>query len=307
MTRLVYGTRGSALALAQAELFESALQNAFPSLSLERKIIQTTGDRRSDLSLKDLAAATGETVDKGVFIKELETALQAGEIQVAVHSLKDLPSELPETLALAAVLPRADPRDVLVSKRPELVAGDVIGTSSVRRARLLLQTRPGLRIEDIRGNVPTRLRKVAQGPFAATLLAKAGLDRLGARFGNAEVQLGDERLFAEILDPLSFVPAGGQGIVGLEVRAGDQETQARLQAINHGPTWQAALAERAFLRILEAGCHTPVGVHAHPREGGQRLRAVVFPEDDGPPREATVESGEKEPERLAQALFDELK
>ena len=180
--RIVLGTRGSALALVQAGMVEEALRRAWPGLEIERRIIKTTGDQRTDVPLSEVAQVA--QVDKGIFIKELELALEAGEIDVAVHSLKDVPSVLEEDFAIAAVLPRAAVRDVLVTTEEGglggLRKGATVATSSVRRRRLLESLRPDLRVVDIRGNVPTRIRKLHEsGEIDGLLLARAGLARLG--------------------------------------------------------------------------------------------------------------------------------
>ncbi|RYD20348.1 MAG: hydroxymethylbilane synthase, partial [Verrucomicrobiaceae bacterium] len=179
---IIVGTRGSELALVQATATEAALAAAFPDRAIERKVIKTTGDRRTDVSLADVAKAEG-TFDKGVFIKEIEEALDAGEIDIAVHSLKDLPTVLEDRYLLAAVLERAPVRDVLVMREPgglaALPVGAKVGTSSVRRAKQMEWLRPDITVVDLRGNVPTRLRKLAEdGTYDAILLAEAGLVRL---------------------------------------------------------------------------------------------------------------------------------
>jgi hydroxymethylbilane synthase len=201
--RIVLGTRGSALALAQAEMTEAALQAAHPGLEIERRVIKTTGDRRTDVPLAEVAKAEGH-LDKGVFIKELEVALAAGEIDVAVHSLKDVPSDLEDGFALAAVLERAPVGDVLVTKAPgglkALGEGAVVATSSVRRQRMLHSGRADLEVVDIRGNVPTRLRKLAeQEELDGLILAEAGLVRLGL-LSEGMVKSGGAELYAETLD-----------------------------------------------------------------------------------------------------------
>jgi hydroxymethylbilane synthase len=228
------GTRGSELALVQATATENALAAAFPDLTIERRIIKTTGDRRTDVSLAAVAKAEG-IFDKGVFIKELESALDDGTIDIAVHSLKDLPTVLEPRFALAAVLPRAGLRDVLVTRDgggfDSLPAGARIGTSSVRRARQVGFLRHDLKVVDLRGNVPTRLEKLlAAKDHDAILLAEAGLVRLGylpesAADGEPEPVLDMPGLFALRLDESVFYPAAGQGAVGLEVRSGDNRSQ----------------------------------------------------------------------------------
>ena len=287
------GTRGSELALVQATATEAALAAAFPDLEIKRRIIKTTGDRRTDVSLAQVAKAEG-TFDKGVFIKELEQALDEGSIDIAVHSLKDLPTVLDGRFALAAVLKRAPIRDVLVTRDgggfETLPSGARVGTSSVRRARQVGFLRPDVRLVDLRGNVPTRLKKLLEEDHHdAILLAEAGLVRLGylpeipAADGPEPIP-GMPGLVALRLDENVFFPAAGQGAIGLEIRAGDKRSQALAEAIGDEQTWLRITAEREFLRLLDAGCHTPVGVFSSITDGVFHLRARVFPETEGPPK-----------------------
>ena len=310
--RLTLGTRGSALALVQAEATEAALAAAFPGLRLERQIIKTTGDRRTDVALADVAKAEG-TFDKGVFIKELEQALDDGSIDIAVHSLKDLPSVLEPRFALAAVLPRAPVRDVLVTRDGggfALAFKACVGTGSVRRAKQVTFLRPDLRVADLRGNVPTRLEKLASGgAYDAILLAEAGLVRLGFLPENApgdgpEPVTGMPGLFALRLAENEFFPAAGQGAIGLEIRAADDRSRMLVETIGDPATWLCVTAEREFLRLLDAGCHTPVGVFSTLADGTVRLKARVFPDAGGPPR--CGEAGGTEPLAAALSLFQSL-
>ncbi len=323
--KLVIGTRGSELALTQADATEAALAEAFPGVELIRNIIQTTGDRRTDVSLANVAKVEG-VFDKGVFIKEIEDALAAGEIDIAVHSLKDLPTVLDPRFELAAVLERAPVRDVWLARDPahsleKIPAGSRIGTSSVRRARESTHHRPDLTTCELRGNVPTRLRKVAAGDACdAAILAEAGLVRLGL-LQNQESEtpatwpesltrvspepiLNHPGLFAWRLDPESFHPAAGQGAIGLEIRAGDETARAACLAIRHEPSWLRILAEREFLRLLEGGCHTPVGVFSTLENGELHLKARVFPEGEGAPRQA--EAHGTDPIATATQLYQSL-
>lgn len=318
---LTLGTRGSALALVQAEATEAALAAAFPDLRIARSIIKTTGDRRTDVALAEVAKAEG-VFDKGVFIKELEQALDDHSIDLAVHSLKDLPTVLDARFALASVLPRAAVRDVLVTRDgadfATLPAGARVGTSSVRRARQALMLRPDLVLVDLRGNVPTRLEKLAghpgtDSPYDAILLAEAGLVRLGflpaaGESDCAEPIVGMPGLVAVRLAEDRFYPAAGQGAVGLEIRADDEAARRVAEAIGDQATWLRVVAEREFLRLLDAGCHTPVGVFSSlsaPVDGELHLKARVFPESGGPPLhgEARGRGGALD---VAQALFHSL-
>ena len=310
---ITVGTRGSALALVQADATEAALAAAFPELALERRIIKTTGDRRTDVALADVAKAEG-VFDKGVFIKELEQALDDGSIDIAVHSLKDLPTVLDSRFALAAVLERAPVRDVLVTRGEggleALPAGARVGTSSVRRARQIEFLRPDLTVCDLRGNVPTRLEKLAAGDgYDAILLAEAGLTRLGFLPAAAETEgpepvLDVPGLFALRLDENVFFPAAGQGAIGLETRRDDARSRVFAESIGHAETWARVTAEREFLRLLDAGCHTPVGVFSSLAGGELHLKARVFPEAGGAPM--TGEARGADPIETALSLFQSL-
>jgi hydroxymethylbilane synthase len=312
---LVVGTRGSELALVQATATEAALGAAFPDLTIVRNIIKTTGDRRTDVSLNEVAKAEG-IFDKGVFIKELETALDTGEIDLAVHSLKDLPTTLGTRFSLAAVLERAPVRDALVTRTPgglaALPAGARVGTSSVRRARQLEWLRPDLTIVDLRGNVPTRLRKLADDDtYEAILLAEAGLVRLGylpatAAAEGPEPLLGIPGLHVQRLAESEFFPAAGQGAIGLEIRATDAPSRVFAETIGHRPTWLRITAEREFLRLLDAGCHTPVGVFSVLLGDVLHLNARVFPEAGGPPQTGAVSGPANDPHAVALELFNSL-
>ena len=312
-TKLIIGTRGSDLALVQATATEAALAAVFPHLTIVRKVIQTTGDRRTDVSLADVAKSEG-TFDKGVFIKEIEEALAAGEIDIAVHSLKDLPTTLENGFSLAATLERAPARDLLITLRPggldALPQAARIGTSSVRRAKQIQWLRPDLRVFDLRGNVPTRLRKLAEdGNYDAILLAEAGLVRLGfipeLPSGEASEDVtGFSNLEVTRLPEDVFFPAAGQGAIALEVRAGDGPSHVYAEAVSHRETWLRITAEREFLRLLDGGCHTPVGVYSSLSGGEITLHARVFPDEGGTPKSGTATG--QDPVALAFELFISL-
>ncbi len=312
-TPIIVGTRGSELALVQAAATEAALAAAFPDREIVRKVIKTTGDRRTDVALSEVAKSEG-TFDKGVFIKEIEEALDSGEIDIAVHSLKDLPTVLEERYFLAAVLERAPVRDVLVMRAPgglaALPVGATVGTSSVRRAKQIEWLRPDVTVTDLRGNVPTRLRKLAEeNNHDAILLAEAGLVRLGfippvAAGDEAEAVLGIPGLFVSRLEESEFFPAAGQGAIGLEVRAGDAPSRMFAETIGHRESWLRITAEREFLRLLDGGCHTPVGVYSSISEGEIHLCARVFPEAGGTPKSG--EARGSDPISLALELFNSL-
>ena len=308
--KLVLGTRGSRLALAQTEIVEEALRGSDPGLALERRIIRTTGDRRTDVPLAEVAKADGR-VDKGVFIKELEMALEAGQIDVAVHSLKDVPSELADGFRIAAVLPRGPAGDVLVSRAQaagegweDLPEGARVATGSVRRQRQLQWLRGDLAVEGIRGNVPTRLGKLAARPdLDALILAEAGLRRLGHE---GAIHWEGVALRVHPLDPRGFVPAAGQGAVALEVRRGDRGVAGCIEAVNCPATMEAVTAEREFLRLLGAGCDTPVGVFGRIEGDRLRLRARVFEDGEEEPLEGEADGPRGGPQRLAGELLTKL-
>ncbi|MBF0095823.1 MAG: hydroxymethylbilane synthase [Magnetococcales bacterium] len=245
---LKIGTRGSALALWQAEWVRSLLRANQPDLTIELVIIKTQGDKILDVPLAKVGG-------KGLFVKELEEALLAGEIDLAVHSMKDMPALLPDGLALTTILEREDPRDVLLSTRhaslQALPPGAKVGSSSLRRQSQLLHLRPDLQILSLRGNVNTRIQKLVEGQFDAIVLAAAGVKRL---------QLTQH--VVEYLDPTQVIPANGQGAIGIEARQDDLRLLKLLAPLNHPPTWICVSAERAFLATLEGGCQVPIAGHA---------------------------------------------
>lgn len=312
MIHLTHGTRGSALALRQAEMTEAALQGLCQST---RQVIVTTGDQRTDVPLAAVAAASG-VVDKGVFIKELEVALLDGEIDFAVHSLKDVPTILEPDFEVCSVLERAPTGDVLVTTGPSLAnlpEGATIGTSSVRRKLQLLHLRPDLKVVDIRGNVPTRLQKVLDDPaLDGTILAEAGLVRLGYRSATNQpmestIKLPETgaTLQAHLLDPTKFLPAAGQGAVAFEILKSNDSARQILQQINHPATLTRITAERHFLALLQAGCDTPVGISSALDGEHIELHALVF-SDDGQIQEAKVTASASDPEEAARQLFTSL-
>ena len=312
---LIIGTRGSDLALVQATTTEQLLADAFHGLSLRREVIRTTGDRRTDLSLSEVAKAEG-TFDKGVFIKELEEALDRGDIDVAVHSLKDMPTVLEDRFAIAAVLERAPIREALVSRKPggldAIPLNGRVGTSSVRRAKQIQWLRPDLEIVDLRGNVPTRLKKAAsERLYDAILLAEAGLLRLGylqqdPLLPNSETIVGIPGLHAVRLPEEEFYPAAGQGAIALEIRATDAPSRIFCEGINHPETMTRISAEREFLRLLDGGCHTPVGVFSKLENGQLTLKARVFPDAGGEPKSGALTGPSDNPIALAAQLFHSL-
>jgi hydroxymethylbilane synthase len=260
------GSRGSQLALWQANHIASLLRAEHHNVDIQ--IIKTTGDRLQEVAFAQVGS-------KGMFTKEIEEALAAGSIDLAVHSLKDLPTELPSGFALAATPERVDPRDVFVAKDYQNLAalpeGARIGTSSQRRRAQLKALRPDVEAVEFRGNVDTRLRKLAEGQVDAILLAAAGLDRLE----KAE-------WIRERLDPAQFCPAAGQGALGIETRSDDQATMAALALLDHPETRFAVTAERAALAALGGGCQVPIGVHCRPANTSEvEIFAVVAALDSG--------------------------
>ena len=251
------GTRGSKLALYQAHKVEAILKGKFPEAAIQIIIIKTKGDKILDTSLSKIG-------DKGLFTKELENELLNGGIDMAVHSLKDLPTELPEGLALGGVLERGDYRDAWISpkgiKYNELRPGHKVGTSSLRRASQVLAAHPGIEVVDIRGNVETRIRKMEEGLCDGVIMAAAGLIRLG---------MGDK--ITEILPPETLIPATSQGTIAMEIAQNNALARQACKAINHSETYEKIRAERAFLRHIEGGCQIPAGCYT----GGQGSESFV--------------------------------
>lgn len=259
--KLVVGTRSSQLALWQADFVIGELAKKYPELVVEKRLMTTKGD-------KILNAPLAKIGGKGLFTKELETAMLEGEIDIAVHSLKDMPVVVPEGLVITAITQRADPGDAFVSSKYEsfqqLPAGAKVGTSSLRRKAQLLHARPDLQIEDLRGNVNTRLRKMEEENFDGIILACAGLKRLG---------FGDK--IRQVLPQTMCLPAVGQGALAIECRQADKETRELLEFLNDRCTRLCTEAERGFLATVEGGCQVPVGVHAVSAEAGIRVEAVI--------------------------------
>jgi hydroxymethylbilane synthase len=285
-------TRKSQLALWQAEHVAMLLRHAHAGLDVELVPMSTKGDRIQDRSL----AAIG---GKGLFIKELEAALEEHRADIAVHSMKDVPGELPDGLLIAAVLPRADPRDALLSAHAErledLPLGARVGTSSLRRQAQLLSARPDLRIEALRGNVDTRVRRLDDGGLDAIILACAGLIRLG----------WESRITAR-LDPRTCLPAVGQGVIGIECRVDDAHSRLLLQVLNDPPTRAALDAERAFAHRLGGSCQSPIAAHARLDGNGLTLDGLVAEPDGSRLLRDSITGGADESLRLGDELADRL-
>ena len=277
------GSRGSPLALAQSRETRRLLASAHgvPEDRIEIVVIRTSGDMIQDRALS-------ESGGKGLFTREIDAAQLSGEIDIAVHSSKDLPTRPPAGIVVAGCLPREDPRDAFISARAnslrELPPGATLGTASLRRGAMALRLRPDLRIELLRGNVETRLRRVEAGEIDATLLALAGLRRLGLA-----------ARATSILDIADFLPAVGQGAIAITTRDDDHATRVKIASILHAATTEALTAERAFLDVLDGSCRTPIGGHATIADGRLVLRGLVLRpdgsdaldvEDEGPVDEA---------------------
>lgn len=275
------GTRGSPLALAQANEVRDRLASAhrIDPARIAIKIIKTTGDAILD---RPLSEAGG----KGLFTKEIEQALIDNEIDLAVHSAKDVPTFLPDELWLSAWLPREDVRDAFISPRAKTLAalpsGAVVGTASLRRQAMVLRLRPDLKVVNFRGNVQTRLRKLEEGVAEGTILALAGLRRLG-----------QQHVASEIMDLEAFPPAPGQGAIGIESRTGDRRTSDLLAAIHDVPTGQALACERAFLGALDGSCRMPIAGHATVQGGTLAFKGLVI-KPDGSEEHGVTASGPAE-------------
>jgi hydroxymethylbilane synthase len=287
-SRIVIATRESALALWQAHHIQSRLQALYPHIQVEILGMTTTGDQILNSPLARIGG-------KGLFVKELEQALDDGRADLAVHSMKDVPMNLPEGFALAAIGEREDPRDAFVSNDyadlEALPAGSIVGTSSLRRQSQLMARFPQLKIESLRGNLQTRLRKLDEGQYAAIILAAAGLKRLGL----------ESRIRAYIA-PEQSIPAVGQGALGIEIRAGRNDMMALLAPLNHPETAACVIAERAMSRALAGSCQVPLGAFASSENGKLSMRGFVASIDGRRMVRAEV-SG---PESNAEALGGEL-
>jgi len=337
---IIICTRGSALALAQANMIAAQCRETFPRLRFELKIIKTTGDKLQKASM----AKVGEGLPKGLFTKELEVALVKGQADLAVHSLKDLPTDLPSGLILAATPKRADVRDVLIYRdaiylqnlelkvqnaelvewspgqsklrgyKPDLQLKDfpkgaTIATSSTRRKEQLLAARPDLNIVEIRGNVTTRMQKVAErGELDATVLALAGITRLNFEIKADGTLMGDavpDGLLATVLDVDVMLPCVGQGAIGIEIRADDERIAKICERLNHFNTFNCVTAERAFLRGMGGGCQSPVAAYAEINGSRVEMRAVSFRE--GPPKRGEGKRPIAEAAALGEELAERLK
>ena len=311
---LILGTRGSDLALTQARMTEAALK--LQGIEVQIEVVKTIGDKRPDLKLSEFSQGDNPILDKGIFTKELEEALIRGEIDFAVHSLKDVPTELGEGFEICETLPRAEIVDFLLTTQKGLIGdlnllgGKTIATSSVRRAQQLRWLCPGVNVVDIRGNVPTRIRKLIENDeWDGILLARAGIERLGIyTSGEASFDFEGTEVFASELAENEFLPAAGQGAVAMEIRSENMAAREALATINDEPTFQRITAERAFLHLLQAGCQTPVGAYTWFEDEGSTLAMSVrvFDEDqpDKEPFIAEAKGSAAEPAALAYRLME---
>jgi hydroxymethylbilane synthase len=290
--KLVIASRESALAMWQAHHIQARLQALYPDASVEILGMTTTGDQILDSPLARIGG-------KGLFVKELEQALADGRADLAVHSMKDVPMNLPEGFALAATGEREDPRDAFVSVRyqrlEDLPEGSVVGTSSLRRQSQLQARFPHLRIESLRGNLQTRLRKLDEGQYAAIILAAAGLKRLGL-----------EDRITQLIAPENSIPAVGQGALGIEIRADRDDMRALLQPLNHTDTAACVEAERAMSRALAGSCTVPLGAYAHIDNGALRMTGFVASVNGSEMVRDSVEGSPKDADALGRALAEKL-
>jgi hydroxymethylbilane synthase len=295
--RLVIATRGSPLALAQSDMVGAWLARQRPELRIARQVLRTSGDRFLDRNLSEIGG-------KGLFTKELDEALLARAADLAVHSMKDLPTQLPDGLVLAGMMPREDAREVFIAIAgggiADLAHGARIGTSSLRRAAQMRHRRADLSIVPFRGNVETRLRKMRDGEADATLLALAGLRRLG-------LAQGDSYPGGITLSTDEMLPAPAQGAIGIVCRENDATLRATIAALNHGPTAIAVTAERAALAALDGSCRTPIAALARLTGGGLSLRVAIFTPDGGRLLETSREGAVADADRLGHDAGSELR
>ncbi|MBO8155917.1 MAG: hydroxymethylbilane synthase [Bacillaceae bacterium] len=291
MRKIVVGSRRSQLALTQTKWVIEQLEKQKGPFSFDIKEIVTKGDKILDVTLSKVGG-------KGLFVKEIEQAMFDHEIDMAVHSMKDMPAELPEGLMIASVPVREDHRDAFISKEGkslmELPEGSVVGTSSLRRSAQILAVRPDLNIQSIRGNIDTRLRKLEEEDFDAIVLAAAGLKRMG----------WSDDVVTEYLEPDVCVPAVGQGALAIECRESDQELRELLQSINHKKTEAAVTAERTFLHLMEGGCQVPIAGYAFMDGDYIVLKALVASPDGSNVLSETVQG--KDPVAVGKEVFDLL-
>jgi hydroxymethylbilane synthase len=291
--KIIIGSRGSELALWQANFIKKELEKKNKSLSVDIKIIRTKGDKILDVALSQIG-------DKSLFTKELEVELLNRSIDIAVHSLKDLQTKLPDGLKLGAVTKRHDVEDVLIARKKGMTIHDLpesgkVGTGSLRRRSQLLHIRPDLTIEELRGNVPSRIEKFLKSGWDGIILARAGVERLKLN-----------KYISSIIPAEEMLPAVGQGALGIEIRNNDPELEEILKAIHDDNSYAAVLAERALLRKLEGGCQVPIGAYAEVRPGGLYLDAVVGSVDGTMTYRKKLRGNRKDPVKLGERLAGDL-
>ncbi|MGE5681659.1 MAG: hydroxymethylbilane synthase [Bacillota bacterium] len=293
-TTIVIGSRGSELALWQSNFIKKEIEKKNKSIAVEIKLIKTKGDKILDVALSKIG-------DKGLFTKELEVELLNKNVDLAVHSLKDLQTDIPEGLKLAAVTKRHPVEDVLIGRKKKLTIYDLkegatVATGSLRRRSQLLHIRPDIKIEELRGNVPTRIKRFLESDWDAIILARAGVERLGLK-----------KYISSYIPTDDILPAVGQGALGLEIHTDNKMVEEILQSVHDEATYQAAIAERAFLKALEGGCQVPIGAFAEVRTNGIYLDGIVGAIDGSITFRKKLRGSKKEPDKLGKQLAKELK
>lgn len=291
--RLIIGSRGSELALWQANFIKKKLERKNKNLRVEIKIINTKGDKILDVALSKIG-------DKGLFTKELENELLNGSIDIAVHSLKDLQTSIPKGLKLAAVTKRHPVEDILIAKKKgtkikNLPLGAIVATGSLRRRSQLLHLRPDIQVVELRGNVPTRIKKFKESNWDGIILARAGVERLKLN-----------KHISSIIGKKEMLPAVGQGALGIEIREGNELAENAIQKIHHEKTYMAVRAERSLLKALEGGCQVPIGAFAQVKPNGLFLEAVVGSIDGSITFRKKLRGSKQNPEKLGEALAKDL-
>jgi hydroxymethylbilane synthase len=308
LQKIILGSRGSELARAQTAMVAKALQQAWPEIEIGIEIIKTRGDERSLGPAEPIDPRGGR---KGLFTGEIERVLAGGRIDIAVHSAKDLPSDVTPGLELRGALPRAAVEDVLIRKTPggltALPTNAVVATGSVRRQHQLRWKCPGLQVVELRGNVPTRLRKLMTNDWEAIVLARAGVERLGYDLSRGSFDFEGASFHAEVLSSGEFLPAGGQGVIALQVRSDGDRARELVDRVNHPETLLCLQAEREFLRLLQGDCDSPVGVLAVIEASKIKMSAQVFEPERSVPRVGAVVGEVKAGgERLAVELMEQI-
>ncbi|AKG74175.1 hydroxymethylbilane synthase [Salinicoccus halodurans] len=291
MRKFIVGSRRSGLALTQSKQFIKSLKEHYPDMDIEIKEIVTKGDKIVDVQLSKVGG-------KGLFVKEIEQALANKEIDMAIHSLKDVPSEVPEGFTIACVPQREDMRDAFLSNKKvpfkDLPAGSVVGTSSLRRGAQLLAIRDDIEVKWVRGNIDTRIKKMESGEYDAIILAAAGLKRMG----------WSDDIVTEYLDPETFIPAIAQGALGIECRSDDRELIEMLQKVHSEEDAVCTGAERAFLKRMDGSCQVPIGGYAEYEDGELYLTGLIMPEDGS--EQYLVKKSHENPETLGNLVADEM-